>query len=57
MTDGKINISKYISYAQDLLNIEGKDKKEQILKKMKQYYLSDFEKDIVLYLVGYDVEL
>ena len=57
MTDGKINISKYISYAQDLLNIEGKDKKEQIMKKMKQYYLSDFEKDIVLYLVGYDVEL
>ena len=57
MTDGKINISKYISYAQDLLNIEGKDKKEQILKKMKQYYLSDFEKDIILYLVGYDVEL
>ena len=57
MTEGKINISKYISYAQDLLNIEGKDKKEQILKKMKQYYLSDFEKDIVLYLVGYDVEL
>ena len=57
MTDGKINISKYISYAQDLLNIDGKDKKEQILKKMKQYYLSDFEKDIVLYLVGYDVEL
>ncbi len=57
MTDGKINISKYISYAQDLLNIDGKDKKEQIMKKMKQYYLSDFEKDIVLYLVGYDVEL
>lgn len=57
MTDGKINISKYISYAQDLLNIEGKDKKEQIMKKMKQYYLSDFEKDIVLYLVGYDVDI
>lgn len=57
MTEGKINISKYISYAQDLLNIEGKDKKEQILKKMKQYYLSDFEKDIVLYLVGYDVDI
>ena len=56
MTDGQINIAKYIAYAQDLSDIKGSDRKQQIEKKLKVYYLSEFEKEMVLYLSGYDME-
>ena len=56
MTDGQINIAKYIAYAQDLSDITGRDRKQQIEKKLKVYYLSEFEKEMVLYLSGYDME-
>ena len=55
MTDGQINIAKYIAYAQDLSDITGSDRKQQIEKKLKVYYLSEFEKEMVLYLSGYDI--
>lgn len=57
MTDGQINIAKYIAYAQDLSDITGSDRKQQIETKLKVYYLSEFEKEMVLYLSGYDMEL
>ena len=57
MTDGQINIAKYIAYAQDLSDITGSDRKQQIEKKLKVYYLSEFEKEMVLYLSGYNMEL
>lgn len=57
MTDGQINIAKYIAYAQDLSEITGSDRKQQIEKKLKVYYLSEFEKEMVLYLSGYNMEL
>ena len=55
MTDGQINIAKYIAYAQDLSDITGSDRKQQIEKKLKVYYLSEFEKEMVLYLSGYEI--
>ena len=57
MTDGQINIAKYIAYAQDLSDITGRDRKRQIEKKLNVYYLSEFEKEMVLYFSGYDMEL
>ena len=55
MTDGQINIAKYIAYAQDLSDITGSDRKQKIEKKLKVYYLSEFEKEMVLYLSGYEI--
>ena len=55
MTDGQINIAKYIAYAQDLSDITGSDRKQQIEKKLNVYYLSEFEKEMVLYLSGYEI--
>ena len=55
MTDGQINIAKYIAYAQDLSDITGSDRKQQIETKLKVYYLSEFEKEMVLYLSGYEI--
>ena len=55
MTDGQINIAKYIAYAQDLSDITGSDRRQQIEKKLNVYYLSEFEKEMVLYLSGYEI--
>ena len=55
MTDGQINIAKYIAYAQDLSDITGSDRKQQIETKLKVYYLSEFEKEMVLFLSGYEI--